>query len=46
MNSNCHYWQIKHFWDQLAWPDAEVALTFIVKIIDVSLEHRSVFIID
>ena len=28
--------QIKKFWDQLAWPDTEAALTFVAKIVDVS----------
>ena len=28
--------KIKTFWEQLAWPDTEGALTFVIKIIDVS----------
>jgi len=28
------FYQIKTFWDQLAWPDTEGALTFVIKIID------------
>lgn len=28
--------QIKTFWEQLAWPDTEGALAFVIKIIDVS----------
>ena len=34
--------QIKQFWEQLAWPDAEGAFTFIVKLIDVSRQHHSI----
>lgn len=29
------FYQIKVFWDQLAWPDAEGSYTFVAKIIDV-----------
>jgi len=28
------FYQIKTFWEQLAWPDTEGALTFVIKIID------------
>ena len=31
------FYQIKVFWSQLAWPDAEGAYAFIAKIVDVSL---------
>lgn len=34
--------QIKHFWEQLAWPDAEGALTFIVKLIDVGFKKITI----
>lgn len=30
------FYQIKTFWEQLAWPDVEGCYTFVAKIIDVS----------
>jgi BAI1-associated protein 3 len=34
------FYQIKVFWQQLDWPEAEGAFTFVGKIIDVSLRRR------
>lgn len=31
------FYQIKIFWEQLAWPDVEGCYTFVAKIIDVSI---------
>lgn len=32
------FYQIKIFWQQLAWPDVEGCYTFVAKIIDVSIQ--------
>jgi len=39
------FYQIKKFWDQLAWPDTEAALTFVAKIVD-DINQCSSFYVD
>lgn len=38
------FYQIKIFWQQLAWPDVEGCYTFVAKIIDVSICRRVILI--